>query len=395
MSAHDQGSLARRLYAARAIVVLALLTTLVIARGLFLEHALFGAVPAFPGAPSWGAPVDVVLLGLIGAAGLAALHPRGGLAALVCVGLLALRCVPDRMAWQPYLLHYGFALLALGLAARPQADPGRALRALRWCAAGIYFWSGASKFTATFLDNGMEQLLPAVVPESWVPGLQSCAIVVPLSEVAFALGLLLPRLRRPAVVLAIATHLFILAMIGPTGLSYNHVVWPWNLAMLLLVPLLFWSADESESEAQGGSGGLVPAALGLFWVAPILGHLGLWNPYLSFKLYTVNFEIGTIYVSPALAAKLPETTQANLQPLAIQREVEGRAYEFAGFLVVPWWSEAELSAFAPPSEAIYVHVLRRLRELADSDRDLLLLIDGIPAWDSTERSTRAVHVDQL
>ena len=46
-----QAELEQRLWLARLVVALALVSTLCIAQRLFREHELFGAIPAFTGAP--------------------------------------------------------------------------------------------------------------------------------------------------------------------------------------------------------------------------------------------------------------------------------------------------------------------------------------------------------
>ena len=39
---------------------------------------------------------------------------------------------------------------------------------------------------------------------------------------------------------AIAMHAFILLAIGPFGQNSNSVVWPWNIAMICFLLILFW-----------------------------------------------------------------------------------------------------------------------------------------------------------
>ena len=393
-----QAELGQRLWLARLVVALALVSTLFIAHRLFLEHPLFGAIPAFAGAPSWSSPLDLIALLVIGAAALACLHPRAGVAALVCALLLALRCVPDRITWQPYLLHYGFALGVLGWTARRHGQGAeRSLSALRLCAVGIYLWSGLSKFNASFLENGMLQLMSPVLPESWLPGAQGLAIIVPISEVAFAVGLLIPRTRLAAIVLAELTHVSILLMIGPLGLDYNQVVWPWNLAMMALVPILFLERGVlTKVEPEPALSGLAPKlALLLFWVCPGLARVGLWNDYLAFKLYTVQVELGTIYLAPELGGALPAATREHIQIQPMETSIDGQTYVFGGFLSVPWWSEAELGAFAPPHEVTYRHVYARVCARATDERHALLVIDSVPDWITGKKSVRYVRAADL
>ena len=64
-------------------------------------------------------------------------------------------------------------------------------------------------------------------------------MVAPFVQVAFGIGLLIPRFRRASLIAAVAMHLFILAMFGPMGLNWNNIVWPWTAAMAIFDILLF------------------------------------------------------------------------------------------------------------------------------------------------------------
>ena len=61
-----------------------------------------------------------------------------------------------------------------------------------------------------------------------------------------------PRSRpRPVAVIAgVGTHRFVLLAIGPLGLPRNPVVWPWNLALILLVVALFARPETDRGVAS-------------------------------------------------------------------------------------------------------------------------------------------------
>ena len=61
-----------------------------------------------------------------------------------------------------------------------------------------------------------------------------------------------PRSRpRPVAVIAgVGTHRFVLLAIGPLGLPRNPVVWPWNLALILLVIALFARPETDRGVAS-------------------------------------------------------------------------------------------------------------------------------------------------
>ena len=68
----------------------------------------------------------------------------------------------------------------------------------------------------------------------------AAGIVAPYLEMGLGLSLLFPRTRRVGVIGILVMHVLLLAMLGPWSLGWNSVVWPWNLAMVVLVPGLFW-----------------------------------------------------------------------------------------------------------------------------------------------------------
>ena len=370
---------AQRLRLARVLTAAALLATFWIARGLWLDHPYFGTIPVFEGLPRLASPVDAVVLGVLAALLLPALLlERPGKWVLVWCGLFAARCAWDRITWQPYLYQYFFMLLVLGLAEGRRERDG--LNALRLVLVSVYFWSGVAKFNHQFLEDGVVRILTGVVSEPWIERLQSVALAIPILETAMALGLLTSRFRVPAVVLALGMHASILAMIGPLGLDYNHVVWPWNLVMMGLLPLLFLGGEPSVAkEVLGLREGTPPfhwAVLVFFGVCPALAKRGLWDEYLSFELYAASEPRGTLFVTEAVAERMPASAREQLVP--------ARAGGFALYLRLVYWSETELGAFAPPNAAVYRHVARRFCALAGGgprpSPEVGLVLESAPDW---------------
>ena len=117
-----------------------------------------------------------------------------------------------------------------------------------------------------------------------------------------------PRSRpRPVAVIAgVGTHRCVLLAIGPLGLPRNPVVWPWNLALILLVVALFARPETDRGVASrrcaapriprpggerlGPSPGSAPplraVAIGLVGVMPVAACAGAWDASLSWSLYS-------------------------------------------------------------------------------------------------------------
>ena len=396
--------LGRPLWLVRVLVVIGLGSALAIAPGLWLEHPFLGPFPVHDGPPRLGPPLDGFWLGAFALGLLPLLHPRvpWTWTATVAVALLA-RCIWDRATWQPYLLQYGTMLAVLAWAARAEGAEREArtrasLDAFRLVLVAIYFWSGVSKLNATFLAGGVVPLTVDLVGPIWAERLQAAALLAPLFEMGFAIALLFPRVRQPAVLAAAGMHAFILACIGPWASDYNPVVWPWNGVMVALLALLFWPEREAGPRSI-----LLPGArlakrivFALFVVAPALGQVGLWPHYLSFPLYSAAVADARVYVDAALHERLPGSAQRLLEPMPTPRP----DLPYVGFLRLAEWMEHEQGAFMPPHDESFQATARALCRLAEEDGDggegelLLTILDAPPPW-RIERSARRWTCAQL
>jgi hypothetical protein len=178
--------------------------------------------------------------------------------------------------------------------------------------------------------------------------LRAAAWAVGPFEVVTAVMLALPlrALRRAGVVMAVATHVVILGAFVATG--RNPVVWPWNAAMAVLVPVAFWGGGGEPSPRPGAS----PAgmrALGLAYafllgVAPAFSEpgRGWWPSYLGFHLYSGRTQrMVATFTSGHAADRLPP----------VLRRCAGPSPNVPGFveLGVLEWAEGDLGA-PPPSD---------------------------------------------
>ncbi len=133
-------------------------------------------------------------------------------------------------------------------------------------------------------------------------------------------------------------HLVILWCIGPYGLNYNRVVWPWNVAMMALLPMLFLRTKDLPGPRILAIDSSVfhKVVLVFALVCPALSHVGLWNEYASFRLYAGRYRFATVYLSQRLIDTLPAEAREQVQPQAARYARKGhRVAEFAGFLVIP------------------------------------------------------------
>ena len=364
-----------------SLVAIGALAALWMGRGLFLADDLLGPVTVAGGNATWlREPFDELVHAVLVLLLLQIpfwRRPRGPI--LIWLALFLGRCAWDRMCWQPYLFQYALMIVALSAGLRTGLNGGRLVLV------SVYLWSGLSKANASFLHEGMQPLFEFVLPADTAALMQRGAAAIPVLEVLFAIGLATRRFRTASVVLLELMHLSILWMIGPLGGDYNHIVWPWNLVMMALLPTLFLGTSETRaSELLGRGGGVVQATvLVLALVCPGLSYLGLWPGYLSFKLYTASSPIARVFVTRPVLETLSPSQREDLyrQPL----QYGGRSYP--AFVPLPHWTEERLGAFAPPDPVVFRAIARRLAARSRDPRAVLLAIDSAPDWRTRERTT--------
>lgn len=368
------------------VLAATILMTLWLGRRAFLGDPLFAPLPVlgWPSSLPW--PIAVAWLGLLIAA-VAVLplagHRRARVAALWC-GLFVARSMWDEVLWQPYFLQY-VAMVAAVAVARCGAPPASALAGCRLIMASIYLWSGIAKLNPVFLGAGIPSLLRPLWPTLSPDFLAGWSFVIPLLEIGLGLGLMLGRARRASLAGATLMHASLLAYLGPWGLDYNPIVWPWNVAMVLFLWILFPGAPRASLLWVRGSR-FHHATLLLFTLCPALAYLGLWPAYLSFSLYSYDYHYAAMLVKPALLGRLPESARSRLQG--------GPTGDYAGYIVIPHWSEASLGLFAPPEPRVYRRIAARVCAVATSQGDAMLLLLGRPRPDGG-RDEQSVSCDQL
>lgn len=156
---------------------------------------------------------------------------------------LPLLVLEDAMRLQPWV-YQDYLLFGLFLIFFTQKTDAKAaanhLQPLRWAMVFTYGWSGAHKINVHFRENVFEWLtgiLPFTKPYG---ASDTLAFGLGVTEILFALGLLLPFVwpRRAVLVGVTVMHIVILSLLIRD--DWNEVVWPWNGQMILMAWLLFF-----------------------------------------------------------------------------------------------------------------------------------------------------------
>jgi hypothetical protein len=357
------------------------------AAGMVLSPLLWMSTRSYPLTPvgdfltpiprPWDAAWFAVILALLTAI---ILLPRSRIPVIAFV--IAAGSLPlwDQSRLQPWFYQYLFMLMAFAVMATPTRDDSpetedRLLNPCRLIIIGIYFYSGLQKYNFEFLSPGgtldwLLQPTKRAVPELIYEWIWKTRIAIPAAEMLIGLALLFRITRWPAVVAAIGMHAFILWTLGPKGHDWNTVVWPWNIAMMLLVPLLFLQTPRAVAGGilLGPASRVFPkVVLLLFGVLPLLSFRGQWDSYLSASLYSGNTPQVWIEFDQTVYDSLPPKVQNECRDTGIDR------YE----VNLMMWSIAELNVPDYPAERVEIQIARTLaRRFPQSE--IVVTIRGKP-----------------
>lgn len=159
-------------------------------------------------------------------------------------------------------------------------------------------------------------------------------------EVAIAFLLWFRSTRILGIFLGVLFHLLILLFLGPYGQNWNQVVWPWNIAMILLLVLLYTPRNDlQQSNPFAVLKAYRPAWISalLLGVFPLFNIFGLWPVNLSFKMYAGNNPEGILYAKEANIPCLSSETIAQVQCLNTSQSTIATCY-----LIIDDWAFSSL-----------------------------------------------------
>lgn len=353
----------------RISVIAGLIAGIALSPGLWLSSRFYPLTPVWSFIRPSGSPMEYVIFSALIVMLIAvAVAPRRGLV-MALFALLAWVALQDQSRWQPWFYQYAVMLLVIAIAGRHR--PSAALNSCCLIVAATYIWSGVAKLNPNFMGDTFPWLLAPLIGTSsataqWLARHLACA--APILECAAGIGLLTRRWRHAAVFGAIAMHVFILIVIGPLGRRYNVVVWPWNLAMIAFLLILFFRRRDQPAPLDiiWGRGLAQKFAFVLFGVMPALNWFNLWDHDLSSALYSGNRNSATVYLSDAVFDRLPEAIQDHVyvgEPNRSELDIDD-------------WSFGEMNVPAYPEVRIYRNVARSICGYAPDGSGVELVVQG-------------------
>jgi hypothetical protein len=210
---------------------------------------------------------------------------------IILVSLLIVEissCLLDQNRWQPWEYQCIFIIFIFLINSNKQS---LIIISFAFILASTYFYSGCNKLNESFLQNVWTYMLlksflkvPQGIAEMrW---LHYSGYLLALFEFACGIGLLFPKTQKTAARALILMHLLILLFLGPFGLNYNKVIWPWNVVMILYLYIIFFKSNANALSFMPIFRGWNKLVLICWGILPAFSFVGYWDSYLSSSIYS-------------------------------------------------------------------------------------------------------------
>jgi hypothetical protein len=342
----------RRLLYLRVAIAAGTLASMILSHALWVSTRFYPLTPVFAALKPIPSPFDHILFYATLLALVLSAISRRWIPFFATFAIVLVVCDQSRL--QPWFYEYFFLLLGIAF-----ASPN----ACRIIMATTYFWSGAQKLNAGFINDVFPAILDPFLrhlPHAAQSIVHPLSVAAPFIELWIGIALLGRKFRTPAVVVAIAMHVFILIALSPD----NHVMWPWNIAMIAALVILFWKTEESARHILLSRNAFHIAALLLFAFAPALSFFGRWDHYLSAAMYSSNTNHATIFITKNLFDRLPD----GIGEYAREETPDIDSIDIAE------WSAGELNVPPYPEVRIYKSVARKICEYAQNPTEMRLSV---------------------
>ncbi len=222
-------------------------------------------------------------------------------------------CADDQNRLQPWFCNYNLILLILLFFKHRVDEPNNytsVFISIQVLVALVYIFSGLQKFNDYFVTDTFSWMISSLegtLNQRQMNLVLKFGNVVPYLELILGIGLLIKPFRYIILPCVILMHILILIFIGPFGKSYNAVVWPWNIIMIILNLLLFANVKQERffDVAILFKGICFYIVITLMLIFPIFSFNNKYDSYLSSSLYSGNTHGCTLILSDSAYHKLP------------------------------------------------------------------------------------------
>ncbi len=315
---------------------------------------LYPVIPALDGFETVEPLVhDALFWASIGLMAMLLLFPRIKVLAILLILIEISSCLLDVVRWQPWEYQYLFITFIFCYS---HDKPKVLYNALAFMMASVYIFSALQKLNGGFLYTVWENMMLRSfggVSGAQIVSLQLhyVGLLLPAIELLCGFALLFMRNKKWPALALMAMHLFNLVFLGPWGLNYNIAVWPWNVAMMAFLYLLFVQ-NRQQFLPSFLFAGWNRVVLLCFGILPILSFWGLWESHFSSNLYSGKTKNLTVCVNKKDVRELQAYFSKDNHHIC----------ESTSMLKVQKWSFSELNLPPYPEEWYYRRWVREWKK---------------------------------
>jgi hypothetical protein len=358
------------------ILALAFLAGIFLSWPLWLNDRNFPLAPVLPFIQPPHVLSRLLMYAFLTALSLLFLFPERRIFPISVFLLGSVMILADQNRCQPWAYQYLLMLFLFCFYRRGKTD---LLHGMRLMICGIYFWSGIQKLNPLFFSD-MAPWITEPLSEYFSPAFAALACkaawIFPAIEIFIPFGLMFFRTSRTALFLAIAMHVYIIFLASPLGKNANHVILPWNIAMIAFLWLLFKDRSSSLREIfSSAKRNFILPVFVLVWLLPLLSSFGMWDDYLSASLYSGNSAKAYIYISKNVKGKLTLPLREK-----VYTQVASSGPDTLYYLFVNQWAEQELRTPVYPEQRVFEKVKEEIVSYADDPSEVSLVIQHKSTW---------------
>lgn len=207
-------------------------------------------------------------------------------------------CILDQNRFQPWEYQFLFSTLIILV----YWNNERTMRlGLMFVIVGTFTYSGLHKLNPSFLNNIWDEMMLRrffKVPLSIIknPIIYFGGYILGIAEALCGIGLLFTKTKNKCAKGLIGMHIFTLLFLGPFGLRYNVIVWPWNLLMIGYLYVFFIQKDSIDFKFETLENRFFKVILLCWGILPAFSFVGFWDNYLSSNLYSGKLPLMAICI---------------------------------------------------------------------------------------------------
>jgi hypothetical protein len=318
---------------------------------LWISDRLFPIIPPFNCSPNLPNEIHFVLLltSIIGLVSIVIFTPKKEIVLFVLITELA-SCYLDQMRWQPWEYQY---LLLFSFHFFYKKNTNQFLELVTLLLGFTYIYSGLHKFNGGFLYSVWENMILKkflnienyYISKIWI---HYAGLLLPFVETLIGVSLILIKNKRLIAYFAIGMHVVLLIIL--IGNNQNSIVWPWNIAMILYIWILYRDNNQVQIDVHFFKNYFNITIIFLIGILPFFSFFGLWDNYLSFNLYSGNVKQLTICIKDL--DKYPE-----LKPYISNKKKSIYCQGFKEFNL-NYWAFKELNVPIYPEEKTFIKLKR-------------------------------------